>query len=110
MPPLNVQYTKRASASLRRIFTYLAVTALDEDEYIKNSARIIDELEGLAVKPLLGIQLKGHPVEHRYWLIVNKRYRVYYERLNPLQIIVIEIRGVKQKPLSDEELKRFFGS
>jgi plasmid stabilization system protein ParE len=109
MVPLNVQYTKRASASLRRIFTYLALNAIDDEEYLKNTAGIIDALEALAVNPLLGIQLKGHPAEHRYWLIANKRYRVYYERLSPVQIIVVEIRGVKQKPLSDAELKRFFG-
>jgi plasmid stabilization system protein ParE len=103
-----VQYTTRARFSLRRIFSYIALNAHDDEEYATATGRIIDELEKLAVSPFLGIQIKGHPAEHRYWLIVNKHYRVYYWRLDPTHIVIVQIRGVKQKPLTDEEVERFF--
>ena len=108
MPPDNVEFTKRAERDLQRIFVHLAITAVDDIDYADRAAQIIDQIDLLAVSPLVGYRLKGHPNTHRYWLIVNDRYRVFYERLNPEHITVVHIRGVRQKPLTDDELNKFF--
>jgi plasmid stabilization system protein ParE len=108
MPPDNVDFTKRANRELHRVFVYLAIHALDEQDYADRAAQVIDQLELLAISPLVGIRMKGHPNTFRYWLIVNDRYRVYYERLDSEHITVVHIRGVRQKPLNDEEIERFY--
>src|SRR6478672_4663233 len=104
MPPDNVEFTKRAAQDLRRIFVRLAIAAVDDQDYAERAAQVIDQMDLLAVSPLVGYRLKGHANTFRYWLIVNERYRVYYERLDPEHITVVHIRGVRQKPLTDEEL------
>lgn len=108
MPPANVDFTKRANRDLHRVFVYLAMHAVDDQDYADKAAQVIDQIELLAVSPLVGNRLKGQPNTYRYWLIVNDRYRVYYERLGPDHITVVHIRGVRQRPLTDEEINQFF--
>ena len=107
MPPTNVLFTNRAASDLQRIFIHLIMYSFYEQEYAEQAARIIDQLELLAISPVLGVRLKGQQRSYRYWPIVNELYRVYYERLDPEHIMVVHIRWTKQNPKRDAEIEGF---
>lgn len=105
----TVLYTRTGRTSLRSAFAWLIMN--DKDPERENAtwtiAKIISDLEKTASNPMYGIKFRGHEIR-RYWLIVNKTYRVYYERLGPDSIKIVYVRSVKQRPLSEATLERYF--
>jgi plasmid stabilization system protein ParE len=105
----TVLYTRTGRTSLRSAFAWLIMNDKDpeHENATRSIARIITDLEKTASNPMFGIKFRGHETR-RYWLIANKTYRVYYDRSGPDTIKVVYVRSVRQRPISEATLERYF--
>jgi plasmid stabilization system protein ParE len=106
-----VTYSKRGVADITKALEHIATYARDAQEYTQQVGRILIELNNLAVTPMLGKPVPGiESTKYQYWLILDNRYRVYFERLDPTHIQVGLFRSTKAKPVTAATVKRAFNS
>jgi plasmid stabilization system protein ParE len=105
----TVLYSRSGRTSLRQAFAWLITHDPDPElaYSTRTIARILSDLERIAANSLYGIKFQGHETR-RYWLIADKKYRVYYDRLGEDRIKVVLVRSVKQQPVSGPTLEKYF--
>lgn len=105
----TVEYSRQGQANLREIIGWHLLNSRDEETALRTIATLLKQIEALAENPLLGTRISPKmPPERRSWLVLNERYKVYYERLADDHIYVVMVRPTRRAPISQAEIERVF--
>ncbi len=99
----TVDYSEVARLDIAELTVwYLANT--DEDTAIRALSALVTEIDYLAETPMVGNLIAGLGRSFRYWEVLNRKYKAYYERLGPEYIKVLRVYGSRRRELTPAEI------
>jgi plasmid stabilization system protein ParE len=98
-----VIYGDSAKEDLRHIFSFYQ-NNFEQAQAEEAMVDILEEIERLAVTPMLGMSVKNKP-NFKEWYFKKRQVKIYFQRLDTNAILVVRVWGAKRNPLRPQDIE-----